>query len=531
MSSVARAAQEHLDLPRVAKSHEGYEFSPSSDRWQLSKDVTLVLSFLRHVSAEANLGFRLALARYAQEYSAKHTQNMRFRFSCFIRDTKTPAVTAVALTNWRSQLDAAHEWRLGGLKGFLFSWHGWGFPGVSDEVASLLQGWRIKGNEKGRAVAQGDPNKGPYTDLEINSILDWAGRAVSLREIELEACCYLLTLIMAARRPVQIAALRGIDLPSHGVDTGAGEYVIQFPRAKQRGARFRQHFRQFSANEDLHLVLRAQHQVSVARVKDAIGCDVPEDLEQQVPIFINSAVLDGIRDSAALREILMGDAPDRLHATTAHLAHCLDLCETACTAKSERTGKRIHLFATRFRYTRGTNLRREGYGAPVIAELLDHSDTQNVSVYIENTVQEAEIINRIVGPKLAPFAQACMGTLVDSERDAIRGDDPRSRVPNHNQEAVGTCGNYGFCASGFKACYTCHHFQPWVDGPHKDVLKKLYAEKERLAEAGCAREVVNATDRLILAVEHCVSLCEEAKGAKREAVEPTEGPREAAIRG
>ena len=124
-----------------------------------------------------------------------------------------------------------------------------------------------------------------------------------------------------------------------------------------------------------------------------------------------------------------------------------------------------------------------------------------------------------------------MGTLVDSERDAIRGDDPRSRVPNHNQEAVGTCGNYGFCASGFKACYTCHHFQPWVDGPHKDVLKKLYAEKERLAEAGCAREVVNATDRLILAVEHCVSLCEEAKGAKREAVEPTEGPREAAIRG
>ena len=409
MSNVARAAQEHLDLPPVAKSHEGYEFYPSSDRWRLSKEVTFSLSFLCDVSAEANLGFRLTLTRYAQELSAKHTQNMRFGFSYFIRDTKTPAVTTGALINWRSHLNAANECRLGGLKGFLLSWHGWGFPGVSDEVASLLQGWRLKGNEKGRAVAQGDPRTGPYTDLEINSILDWAERAISLREVELEACCYLLTLIMAARRPVQIAALRGIDLPSHGVDTGAGEYVIQFPRAKQRGARFRQRFRRFSANEDLHLTLRAQHQVSVARVKDAIGCDVPEDLEQQIPFFINSPVLQEIRDSAALREILMGDAPDRLHATTAHLKHCLKLCEAACTATSERTGERIHLVATRFRYTRGTNLRREGYGAPVIAELLDHSDTQNVSVYIENTVQEAKIINRIVGPKLAALRPSLHG--------------------------------------------------------------------------------------------------------------------------
>jgi hypothetical protein len=142
---------------------------------------------------------------------------------------------------------------------------------------------------------------------------------------------------------------------------------------------------------------------------------------------------------------------------------------------------------------------------------MDHSDIQNVKVYTENTAQEAVVIDELVGAQLAPFAQACMGRLVRSEREAIRGDDPRSRVPNHEQHTVGTCGNYGFCASGFRACYTCFHFQPWVHGPHEEVLDELYREKARTKDAGCADVVVNANDMLILAVEHCIQLCAEAK--------------------
>ena len=270
-----------------------------------------------------------------------------------------------------------------------------------------------------------------------------------------------------------------------------------------------------SVIEDLYLVLHAQHEASVNRVKEALDCDMPSKLAREVPVFINSALVGKISDPSALRDVLMGDAPDRLHATTARLDRCLALCETACTAVSERTGGRIHLTARRFRYTFGTRLRQQGAGPEIIAHALDQSDTQNVSTYTMNTAQEAVIIDRIIGPKLAPFAQAFRGTLVKSERDAIRGDDPRSRVPNHRQEGVGTCGNYSFCASGFRACYTCRHFQPWLDGPHEDVLNELYEEKERAAAAGCSHEVINGTDRLILAVEQCVSLCRQAKADPR----------------
>ena len=175
------ADEDQLTLPQRAKSHDGYEFWPSADRWRLSKDVNFGLTFLDGPSPEVELGFRLALTRYAEEHSARHTQNMRYEFQWFIRDTGTRTVSAEALINWRAQFDDNDEWKLGALKGFLLAWNGWGFPGVSDDVATLLRDWRIRGNEKGRAVAQTDPHRGPYTDVEQSAILEWANAAVSNR--------------------------------------------------------------------------------------------------------------------------------------------------------------------------------------------------------------------------------------------------------------------------------------------------------------------------------------------------------------
>lgn len=52
---------------------------------------------------------------------------------------------------------------------------------------------------------------------------------------------------------------------------------------------------------------------------------------------------------------------------------------------SERTGERIHITSRRFRRTVGTRAAEEGHGELVIAELLDHSDTQSVGVYVQAT--------------------------------------------------------------------------------------------------------------------------------------------------
>jgi hypothetical protein len=339
--------------------------------------------------------------------------------------------------------------------------------------------------------------------------------AVVRQELAFEDYAYLLTLAMTARRRVQIAALRGRDLLCES-GQGAPLFRLNVPRAKQRGGGFRSAFRSLAILEDLYLVLQRQHAQSVAAMSTAVRQAIDPDLVGEVPIFLNRERLKNVEGVDALRQLLLGDTPDVLHATTDSLHSALQRCGRACLARSERTGEFIRLSASRFRHTRGTKLRREGFGPFVIAELLDHSDIQNVRVYTDNTAQEAVVIDELIGAQLAPFAQACLGRLVRSEREAIRGDDPRSRVPNGRQNAVGTCGNYSFCASGFRACYTCYHFQPWLHGPHEEVLADLYVEKERTRQAGCAEVIVNANDQLILAVEHCVLMCEQAKAQDAE---------------
>lgn len=494
----------------LAVSKDGYPFDPSDDHWRLDKDVQISLVFSSFIDASTQAGFRAALRRYAEEASARHTRNMETRFKRYLRDTGASKVTSVDLINWRAKLGTEEQWQLGGLKGFLLAWHDYGFEGVSEEVVDLLEGWRIQGNEKGAAVASGCPESGPYTDLELAALFDWANMAVAKKELTFGDYAYLLSLAITARRPVQIAALRGRDLVQES-EQGAPMFRLNVPRAKQRGLRFRGAFRSLAIIADLYLVLQQLHRQSVAAVSAAIGQALDPDLIGEIPVFLNRERLKGVGSVVQVRELLLGGTPDALHATTDSLASGLQRCARASTAKSERTGEFIRLSAMRFRHTRGTKLRREGFGPYVIAELLDHSDIQNVRVYTDNTAQEAVVINELIGAQLAPFAQACLGRLVRSEREAIRGNNPRSRVPNGRQHAVGTCGNYGFCASGYRACYTCYHFQPWVDGPHEEVLADVYAEKERARAAGCSDVIVNANDQLILAVEHCVSMCKEAK--------------------
>lgn len=506
--STGHEATKSQPLDSMAISKDGYAFNTLDAYWKLSKDVTVSLGYAESLRPPAQTGFRLALQRYAEEMSARYTENMATLFKKYLRDTGADEVTSKDLLNWRAMLGDELQWKLGALRAFLIAWHEYGFAGISGEVADLLDSWTIKGNEKGQAVALSCPETGPYTDVEMASMLSWASQAVSKGEISFEDYVYFMTLAMTARRTVQLAALRGGDLWSKG---SARIFRLNIPRAKQRGGRFRSEFRSLPILEDLYLALKKLHERAIAHVEAAIGQRIDDDLRKDVPIFINEDVVAGLEGAVDLKGALLGNRPDALHVTTAALDLALRRCGRACTARSERTGEFIRLSSRRFRYTRGTKLRREGFGAFVIAELLDHSDTQHVRVYTENTANEVSIIDEFIGPQLAPFAQACLGKLVLSERDAIRGDDPHSRVANNRLNGVGTCGNYGFCASGYRACYTCTHFQPWVHGPHQEVLEDLYAEKARARDAGCPDVVVSASDQLILAVEHCVALCSEFK--------------------
>ncbi|MCY1531562.1 hypothetical protein D9M68_667910 [compost metagenome] len=232
-----------------------------------------------------------------------------------------------------------------------------------------------------------------------------------------------------------------------------------------------------------------------------LGNEIPEELVPELPLFPAWEALD-VRSE--LKEQLRGD---RLHAPNVSVRDAMKRVANAISVISERTGQPVHLNPNRFRYTLGTNLAREGKGVYVIAEALDHSDTQNVGVYVRNIPEIVERIDKAVALQLAPLAQAFRGILVKAEREASRGTDPTSRISN-GTENLGTCGSYGFCSAlAPMACYTCKYFQPWLDGPHEAVLDRLILERDRVLEQTQDRKIAAVNDRLILAVSEVINRC------------------------
>ena len=133
-------------------------------------------------------------------------------------------------------------------------------------------------------------------------------------------------------------------------------------------------------------------------------------------------------------------------------------------------------------------------------------------MYVRATPEIIERIDRAIAMQMAPLARAFGGVIIASESEAIRGDDPSSRIVDprfdKNLKPMGNCSTHGSC--GFMApisCYTCHSFQAWADGPHEAVLSYLIAERARLVSDADDR-IASVNDRTILAVAEVVRQCQ-----------------------
>jgi len=492
---------------RISKM--GYKFDANDDVWRLDGSLTINLGRMRILDDETHYGLRKALCRYAEELSANTTDSMFTYFNMYCDYTGEQSINVTGLTNWRASLTSETEYRLGALKSFLFAWNEWGYPGIDNDAVEYLDELTLKGVVKGKAVKNICPYSGPFTQNELAALLEWASNEFTVGGISLKQYAYFMTLAFTGRRSRQIRSLRAVDLICREDQYGF-DYFVKFPRVKQQGIGFRGAFRPLSVNEDLYLILRNQSEASQAKVEDALGLKLPPSLRHEIPIFLAEdriSKLQGIEDLVACLE----ETPDYLHMTKNAAMGILKHVAVKNTARSERTGDFINFTSRRFRYTKGTNLARRGITGVALAVALDHTDTQNIDVYTANTEEMADHIDEIMAPILAPLAQAFAGTLIDSERDALRANDPHSRVKNGKSHNVGNCGTYSFCALGYRACYPCIHFQPWRDAPHEEVLQEVLAERKRQEELGISPNVIQSTDRLLLAVQQVILLCQQAR--------------------
>jgi integrase len=390
-------------------------------------------------------------------------------------------------------------WYLSSLSGLLQKWHEMSIPGVTDDAVALLKQLRIKGAQKGEAVLTMDPEHGSFTDIEVQALHTALDTAYQASEIDLDDCVLVLLFLALGQRPIQYAALKVCDVQPDKAKDGTPIYILRVPRAKQQGPTLR------AVLKDRVLIPQigenlVRHANEVEQAFRKIMAD-----PKQAPLF-------------PAKESRKNEPNGfEYHQTAFSLARKLKKTLDKLGVVSERTGQPLHIMATRFRRTVGTRAAVEGHGELVIAELLDHNDTQNVGVYVEAVPQIVERIDRAMALHMAPLAQAFAGVIISNESEAARAGDPSSRICDPrfdpSMKHMANCGKHGFCGLLAPiACYTCRSFEPWLDGPHEAVLDHLITERERLMGNSDAR-ISSINDRTILAVAEVVRRCQELRKA------------------
>lgn len=484
-------------------SRDGYMVDLLGDRWRLSKDIDIAIGDQCKIFPGDSYTLRRVLAFYARSSSPSHVKNLTERLGHYVKALNGAEVFSVeSVISYRASLDKPRAWYLSTLRGLMRQWARLGYSDVPTETLVLLKNLRIKGNEKGRAVQSQCPDDGPLTDNEMQGIVESTTHCFAANVLTLTEAAMLMTFAMTGRRPSQVSALKLKDLVSLG-----GKFFINFPRAKQRNMGWRSSFKKFLVIEDLWLMLNEQAKYVRSMFATILDVKVMSvHLDGELPLFPNlKEDLASVRDSEFLKS-------DRLHIPASEISRIVVEAGEKINVISERTGRPLHLNPSRFRYTLGTNLAGEGKGVYVIAEALDHSDIQNAGVYVKNLPDIVERIDKAVAMQLAPYAQIFRGAVISSEKQAFRGGDRSSRISDGHVN-LGSCGSYGFCGALTPvACYTCAHFQPWMDGPHERVLDGLIRERERVKDLTGDLKVVSANDRLIYAVSDVIHRCRVAKG-------------------
>lgn len=498
-------------LPTLARTRSGIDFDPSQDLWRFRdgvKNVHLDFEGWGLENFKLKIGFKGALLWLMQNMSPSHAINMHVKMKHlfkFLNDNFSDLPTEISeehLISYSAEPDVLKNGYLSSLSGFLKKWRELGYPGVSKGAVDYLNSVRLHGNEKGTAVRTMDPVKGPLTVMETETLLDALSDAFRDQKVSKED--YLLAWLMIAlgMRPVQYAALKVCDLKVVKTQGGDETFMLSIPRAKQRGVA---DMRSIAKDRAIIPEVGKLVELHIQDVKSRLLGQLA-DLEQ-APMF------------PAIGEQLMAPGYE-FHNDSRALASRIKLVLDSLNVHSHRTGEMIHIAATRFRRTIGTRAAEEGHGPLVIAEILDHTDTQNVGVYTEATPAIIERIDKAIAMQMAPLAQAFAGKLIKSEAEATRGNDPSSRIIDlridRSGQAMGSCGQFSHC--GFSApiaCYRCSCFEPWLDGPHEAVLEYLLDRRERLLETTDER-MASVNDLAILAVAEVVRRCDEVRVSKLE---------------
>jgi len=378
-----------------------------------------------------------------------------------------------------------------------------GFEGFDYEEATILENRVIGGNAKGVAVMSDDPNEGPLRPYELDAVAAYLRQATDERVLPTAVLAAVWLFLAFGTNPKNLWLLNEEDLIKTTLTDGSVSYALRIPRIKKREA-----------------VLRAGFK---SRPLDP---EIGRLLEELIQENADSQMSEAVRENALFERPLFR----RLVAhpkliTTSFFSHAFRWPKgefgqvlnrfAAASGLKAMDGSPLSLTPRRLRYSFATRLVRDGASKSELAEALDHTDLQHVHVYFNNRSDTVIHLDNALTAGLTRHIQAFFGMVIPNEQQAVRGNDPASRIRFANKKKdrldyVGSCGNFSFCGLNAPvACYTCRKYQAWLDAPHETVLEFLLEERQRLLKRGASPEITQANDLTILAVKEVIRRCKK----------------------
>lgn len=477
--------------------NSGYNFYKGGKIWVLDKNVSVNVSLVIAVLNKIyHQGFLDTLACFATTRSSSYTKRLFFVFYDYIKTTKDGMITDDSIKNYHFKALLNKPEHIIGIRAFFKKWFDLGYFGVSEWQVDYLEKIILKKRQLGEAVRVRDRRKGPLTENEVINFNEGAMWLYDSGEITLEELAMALITSYTGRRPIQISHLKLKDILSLFQDMGF-DYSINFPRAKHSGA-FRSEFTLLKITEDLHDIIVILSEKNIRAFENFLGREVDTHEVKEIPLFLD---LQSVNEQFPGKEVLTLLKKDIFHLRAKYITVAIKrIARKLGFLDDEST---IH--ARRFRYSLGMRAAQEGFGEYVIAALLDHRTINNVSCYVKNVPEYAVRIDEVITAGIIQYANAFKGNLINE-------DSGCKKIKNHDGVDSGNCSNCKSCGTPVPVpCYTCIHFQPWIDGPHQSVHDYLINERNRIARITSDVKVTTSLDRTINAVKEVILKCNEIK--------------------
>lgn len=499
----AALATERPSDSEIVHTRNGTSFDPTSDCWRFltnSGSKKFHLGKLRRFCSHGLfLEIRQVLTWYLKYRSIAHSFNIYWRLKEFLQKTHdrlgahVTTITEDMILNYRVGLDDSTEWYLGTLRGFFLRLSKLGFQGVSPSATKLFEQIVLRGNKKGWAVLTMDEEEGPFTDMELRLIKDSVAESFGNGTLNLRQTSLVFLFMTLGIRSAQAADLKLKDLQIKSEAGGDFSYILSVPRVKQRHQKRRMVFKERLIDPYVGKILQAW----CKKVAEDYHDEKIDD--RDLPIF------------PCLRRVAVPDPGFELHSDSKLLRNEIIKIFQILSIISPRTNEPLKVTPRRFRYTLGTRAVIHGAGEMVVAELLDHSDLQNVRVYTKFSDELIEILNEELSSDLGPLAQAFRGEIVLFDESDL--SDPKNIIayPGVPIEK----GYQGKCRCGGECddvppifCYSCPYFTAFKGAPHEEVLELMLIEKQKELDLGNI-VIAEQLDLSIAACRAVIMKCKE----------------------